>query len=306
MRRQLIALALFALPGAAAPVDLAEKVWNHGSVDCSGNRDPAIEVFQADSQTYIFRQNKCVHFEAPFMYILFGEHTVLVQDTGATADPSRFPLYETVHGLIARKSSRPLKVLVVHSHSHSDHTAADSQFRGKPGVTLVEPTSAAVRTYFGFKNWPQGSVTIDLGGRRLEVIPTPGHHDESLAIYDARTGWLLTGDSVYPGRLYVKDWREYRASIERLVEFSKTRSISAVLGSHIEMSEAGTLFQVGSTYQPHEASLVLSAQHLSQLNQALGRAGDSPKEVAMPKFVVTPIGAFRRVLSTVLEWFGVR
>jgi hypothetical protein len=41
----------------AAGSELDRKVWNHGSVDCSGNRDPAIEVFRFDATTYILRQN---------------------------------------------------------------------------------------------------------------------------------------------------------------------------------------------------------------------------------------------------------
>src|SRR5262245_8526354 len=206
---------------AGAAQDVATHAWIHGSEDCSKNRDPEIEVFQVDSDTYILRQNKCVHFEAPFIYVLIGEHTAFVQDTGATSDPSRFPLYETVQGLIVRRTGRALPILVTHSHSHADHIAGDAQFRGKVGVTLVEPNAKAVREYFGFANWPEGLTKIDLGARSLYVVPAPGHQDESVAVYDSRTRWLLTGDSVYPGRLYVKDWEEYRSSIGRLVEFTK-------------------------------------------------------------------------------------
>jgi glyoxylase-like metal-dependent hydrolase (beta-lactamase superfamily II) len=67
----------------------------------------------------------------------------------------------------------------------------------------------------------------------------PGHQEESIALCDAKTGWLLIGDTVYPGRVMVKDWSAYRSSIERLVEFAKAHRVSAVLGSHIEMSASG-------------------------------------------------------------------
>ena len=179
------------------------------------------------------RQNKCLHFEAPFIYVLFGEQRVFVLDTGATADPENFPLYEVIHGLIEQRgdsqSAKGLPLLVTHSHSHSDHTAADAQFRGKPGVTLIEPDAESVRKYFGFSNWPEQATTIDLGARSLVIIPVPGHQDESVAVYDAQTGWLLTGDTLYPGKLYVRDWQAYRASIHRLAEFSRTHQISPVL-----------------------------------------------------------------------------
>ncbi len=308
MYKWVIALALGMLPpGAAFSIDLGEKTWNHGSEDCSSNADPAIEVFQVDPGTYILRQNKCVHFEAPFIYVLFGEDAVLVQDTGATADPATFPLYDFVQTLIARRNEfqpdKEVKILVTHSHSHSDHTAADSQFRGNPDVTLIEPDAKAVREHFGFVDWPEGMATIDLGARKLVVIPAPGHQDESLAVYDPHTGWLLTGDSLYPGQLYVKDWSAYRSSVRRLVEFSKTHEVSAVMGTHIEMSRtSGKLFPRGSTFQPDEVGLALTVEDLLQLDEALRLAGDKPKSIAMEKFVVTPISRFQRVLGRILKW----
>ena len=102
MKEWLIVLAAFAAPVQASVSNgLADKVWNHGSKDCAENQDPAVEVYRFDTDTYILRQNKCVNFEAPFIYVLFGQHTVFVLDTGATADPTQFPLYETVRSLVA-------------------------------------------------------------------------------------------------------------------------------------------------------------------------------------------------------------
>lgn len=295
---------------ASASTDLATHGWIHGSQNCATSRDPAIEVLEFDANTYILRQSKCLHFEAPFIYVLFGEHTVFVQDTGASEDSETFPLYDTVQGLIsrwlARSPDRELRLLVTHSHSHGDHTAADSQFRGKPGVTLVEPTAEGLRRFFGFTDWPAGLARLDLGGRTLEVIPAPGHQDEGIAVHDSQTGWLLTGDNLYPGRISVKNWNEYRSSIARLEEFSKTHEVSAVLGTHIEMSRAGTLFPVGNTFQPDEASLVLSRDDLSELNKALQQSGETPREISMGKFVVAPMGMLQRVIGGVLKWIGVR
>jgi len=90
--RMRIGLILFAvcmpLGQAGAEADLGAHVWNHGSEDCAKSRAPAIEILQADHDSYILRQNKCVHFEAPFIYVLFGEHTVFVQDTGLPLIPA--------------------------------------------------------------------------------------------------------------------------------------------------------------------------------------------------------------------------
>src|SRR5688500_12828730 len=148
MKEWLIVLAAFVAPvHASVSNDLADKVWIHGSKDCAENQDPALEVFEFDADSYILRQNKCVNFEAPFIYILFGQHTAFVLDTGATADAGEFPLYEAVRSLAARRNVPKLKSLVAHSHSHGDHREGDGQFRGKPGVTLVEPDTESVRKF---------------------------------------------------------------------------------------------------------------------------------------------------------------
>jgi hypothetical protein len=47
-----------------------------------GNADPSFQVHALDARTYILRQNKCHNFEAPFLYLLFGEHRALLLDPG--------------------------------------------------------------------------------------------------------------------------------------------------------------------------------------------------------------------------------
>jgi hydroxyacylglutathione hydrolase len=42
---------------------------------------------------------------------------------------------------------------------------------------------------------------------------------DHIAIFDERTGILLTGDTVYPGNLYIRNWETYKASIRRLASF---------------------------------------------------------------------------------------
>lgn len=304
--RLLAGLLMCSAGPVIASTALDEKGWIHGSPDCARNQDPAIEVLEVDEATYVLRQNKCVHFEAPFSYVLFGTHTVFVQDTGATADAALFPLYETVRGLIQKRGNPTLQILVSHSHSHSDHTAADSQFRGQPGVTLIEPNARALRAHFGFKDWPEGQAEIDLGGRRLTVLPTPGHQEEALAVHDPHTGWLLTGDTFYPGRILVKHWAPYRDSIARLLAFSTHQRVTALLGGHLEMSRGGVLYPVGSTFQPDEASLALTVGDLQALHDRLQEAGNAARELNLARITVTPVGAFQKLVGGLLKSLGVR
>jgi hydroxyacylglutathione hydrolase len=86
-----------------APVSGApEPSWIHGAKKRGKCADPPIQVHQHDRHTYLFRQSKAVNYEAPFMFLLLGNERALLLDTGATADPSRLPLRETIDGLITR------------------------------------------------------------------------------------------------------------------------------------------------------------------------------------------------------------
>jgi glyoxylase-like metal-dependent hydrolase (beta-lactamase superfamily II) len=278
-------------------VSLSNHKWNHGSFNCEKNDDPAIEVYQYSDTTFLLRQNKCIHYEAPFIYVLFGAKTIFVQDTGATSDPKLFPLYHTIKNLVQQKAKsedrnyEDFKWLVTHSHSHSDHIAADDQFRNKPNVTLIEPNLEAVQKAFNLDNerWPYEHAHLDLGDRRLTIIPLPGHKSDAVAVYDSETQWLLTGDSLYPGRLYVKEWKTFRASIKRLRQFAQSNPILALMGTHIEMSNTPKQdYKMGSTYQPAEAELPMSPRDLSLLNDIMqGRM--EPSRVVTERFIVYPL-----------------
>ena len=286
---------------------LHQKKWIHGSSDCQSNTDPAIEVFRYDQSSYVLRQNKCASFEAPFIYVLFGHEKVLVLDTGATESALDFPLYKTVQSLIKEQSQQggktERKLLVIHSHSHSDHYTGDSQFEGKLNVTLVKPNSAAMSQFFTFSTWPDDEAHIELGGRKLTIIPTPGHQEEAISIYDPQTKWLLTGDTFYPGYIYVKNWNDYKKSIARLVSFSNTHEVSAVLGAHIEMTnKAGEYYPIGTIYQPNEAPLALNPENLAALNSEFKKS-DKPQKIIFNEFIVAPMGTFQKILSNVARWF---
>ena len=272
---------------------IAQKQWIHGAADCSSNKDPKIDVLAVDDDTYILRQNKCTHYEAPFIYLLFGQHTLLVQDTGATQEASQFPLYQTIKQLVDLRKQKmgiaQIDILVTHSHSHGDHIAGDVQFEDKPNVTLVKPDSEAIKNFFRFSQWPLGQGRIDLGDRVVTVLPIPGHHEDAIALHDSKLNVMLTGDSFYPGRLYVKSWSQFKQSTARLLTYAKQHEIDVFLGTHIEMtSEAGKDYPIGSEYQPNEASLILNLADLKRLHEALEVQGDLPKRVTMEKVIIYP------------------
>ena len=289
-------------PSSQGQSVLNRNDWIHGSLDCVANTDVAIDVYGHDPTTFILRQNKCLSFEAPFIYVLVGESHVLVLDTGATESAADFPLYQTVRSVVGEETIATKEILIVHSHSHSDHYKGDLQFEGKPNVTLVNPTGDDVKSFFGFRGWPSEYVSLELGGRRLTVIPTPGHQEEAITIYDPQTKWLLTGDTVYPGYIYIKDWADYKNSIARLASFSRSHDVSAIMGAHIEMtSEAGEYYPIGTTYQPNEAALDLGLEDLGNLNTAL-QGSDEEKELVFDEFIVAPMGLLPKAISNIARW----
>jgi len=286
---------------------LTEKQWIHGAEDCDTSEEPGLEVFQYDESSYILRQSKCLSYEAPFIYVLVGDEKTLVIDTGAKADAKAFPLYKTVlslHQKHARESQVDKReILVMHSHSHSDHYSGDEQFIGQPNVTVIATNSAGIDEFLSFDKGLNHQVTLELGGRSLTIIQTPGHQDEAISVYDAQTKWLLTGDTFYPGYVYVKDWDAYKNSIARLVLFSNSHTISAILGAHIERkSSAGEYYDVGTIYQPQESSLVLMPNDLITLNEELKKT-DTPKKISQNALIVEPLGFLPTLITNVVGWF---
>jgi len=254
-----------------------EVRWIHGSPIARRNTDAPIQIHAYNSHTFILRQNKAVHYEAPFVYLFCGNDRALLLDTGATADPALFPLRDTVEGIVrdwlTEHPRDNYELVVAHTHAHGDHIAGDPQLDGRPNTTVVAPDLASVREYFGITDWPEEIVTFDLGGRVLDIFGVPGHHDASIAIYDRWTGFLLTGDTVYPGRLYVKDFTAFAASIARLIAFAESHPVSHVMGCHIEMTRApGRDYPITTTYQPNEPALQMTLEQLKAVGAATATA----------------------------------
>ena len=239
--------------------------WNEGAPDCSGTPRDALQVHTYEPQTFILRQSPCAHFEANFLYLLIGSDKAVLIDTGAVADPKEMPLAKTILELLP---DRKFPLLVAHTHRHLDHRAGDPQFASLPSVQIVPVNLEGVRAYFGFANWPNGIAHLDLGGRTVDVIPTPGHNETHVAFYDSRTGILFSGDFLLPGRLLIEDAAAYRESALRIVDFVKTRPLTHILGGHIELNAAGHAYRFGSHYHPNEHRLELAREDLTALPAA--------------------------------------
>jgi hydroxyacylglutathione hydrolase len=251
-----------------------EVNWRHGVASRRHAAEPLIQVHHLDEHTVVLRQSKQTSYEAPFLFLMFGNDRALLLDTGATADAARFPLRATVDGLIdawlAEHPREGYELVVAHSHGHGDHVTADVQFTDRPSTTVVPRDADAVAAFFGFgEGWPTATVAFDLGGRVLEVIGSPGHHKAAVTIYDPWTATLFTGDTVLPGRLYAFDYPAFLDTLDRLVAFATNHAVRHVVGCHVEMSDRpGRDYPLGATYQPRERAPWMSAAQLAAVRDA--------------------------------------
>jgi hydroxyacylglutathione hydrolase len=269
----LLALTLSAQPNLETGTLPAS--WVTGGPNCL--EVPDWQVHQYNPGFIILRESGCTNYEKPFLYLILGKDRALLVDTGAG------PVDTAV--LVQRLTKLPLTV--AHSHGHGDHVAGD---KGFTSATLIPATVEAAQKAFGIANWPDQPGSIDLGDRIIDVLAIPGHHVAHVAYYDRKTGILLTGDHLYPGRLYVSDFPAYVASTRRLVQFTESHPVAHILGCHIEQSSTPYVdYPTGTKYQPNEHSLELGRAHLLELMSALDALHGKPERVFLRDLTIYPV-----------------
>ena len=196
------------------------------------------EVYAVDDGVFAIYEPG--QFEEVISFLIVGAERALLFDTGLGIGSIRDVVEELT----------PHDVVVVNSHSHYDHIGGNHQFDTilAPDTTYTRRQEAgsshvAVAEFVGpgwvWKPWPVGfdpaqyrtrpyTVTrriddghrIDLGGRELEILFSPGHAPDSLCLLDRDNRLLFTGDTFYLAPLYAhlegSDPERYRESARRL------------------------------------------------------------------------------------------
>jgi glyoxylase-like metal-dependent hydrolase (beta-lactamase superfamily II) len=286
----LIALGLAACEAAPSPGDQSASPFQPW-IDGANATEPQTQLQLYDPDTYVIRQSLTTIDEAPFLYLLFGKDRALLLDTGAGNMKIRPAVDAAIAQWLAAHNRTSIPLVVAHSHGHGDHIAGDAEFAGRPDTTVIGTKPRDVAAFFKVTDWPKQIVIFDLGGRKLDIIPTPGHQPAHIMIYDERTRLLLSGDSLYPGRLYVPSnlFKDYRDSITRVADFAATHPISHILGAHIEMTTSpGKDFQMGARTHPGEHKLELPAAALAELKSSLSAMGDTVVRDVRNDFIVFP------------------
>ncbi len=161
--------------------------------------------------------------EEVISYLIVGTKQALLFDTGmGIAD---------IHKVVRQLTSRP--IVVLNSHTHNDHVGgnslfsfifgmdtpftranakgsrADAQAEIAPGMICGElPRGFNPKTYatkpWHVSLWVHDGFKISLGhDHDVEIIATPGHTPDSIALFDHENGLLFIGDTYYPGPIWL-------------------------------------------------------------------------------------------------------
>lgn len=200
-------------------------------------KDPWFEVYKI--RPGVFAIYEPHQSEEVISYLVLGTKRALLFDTGMGISNIR----QAVEGLTG------LPVSVLNSHTHDDHVGDNWRFDDIYGMDTdftrtnakgsredaqaeiatgevcgdlppgFRPAEYATRP-FHISHWTHDHDKIDLGERILEVISTPGHTPDAIALLDEKNGLLFTGDTFYVGPIWLfrpeTDLDAYVASVRKL------------------------------------------------------------------------------------------
>lgn len=193
-------------------------------------------VEKIDADTSIISEYR--HWEETHCYLLNGHGRSLLIDTGLGICD--------IHDEVVKLTDRP--VTAVATHIHWDHIGGHRYFpdlyaheeeldwlaghfpltietvRDMVADRCALPEGYDVSGYEMFQGRPSGILRggekIDIGGRSIEVIHTPGHSPGHMCFWEPARGYLFTGDLIYKDTLFAyypsTDPEAYLASLEKL------------------------------------------------------------------------------------------
>ena len=208
---------------------------------------PWFTIDQITEDTFILSEYR--HWEETHSYLLIGTQKALLIDTGLGIG--------NIQDEVRKLTNKP--VAAVATHIHWDHIGGHHYFpdfyahveelnwlNGEFPLTLDQikemvldrcdpPNDFDVDNYEFFQGTPTRALkdndTIDLGGRVLQVLHTPGHSPGHMCFYEEDRGWLFTGDLVYKDTLLAyypsTDPQAYLKSIERVAALPVKRVFPA-------------------------------------------------------------------------------
>jgi glyoxylase-like metal-dependent hydrolase (beta-lactamase superfamily II) len=180
-----------------------------------------------------------------YEYLLLGKSRALLIDAGSSPGHDIRPVLATL---------TRLPVTVLPTHLHFDHT---NGLRFAPSIALVDLPQTRARLQDGMVRlgryqvmgtlgpgdglpgfrvsaWIKPDSVIDLGGRQVRVLWTPGHTATSISVFDPAAKLLFAGDLIYPTSLYEfipdSSLSAFAATADRLL--TTLPADTAIYGAH--------------------------------------------------------------------------
>lgn len=164
-----------------------------------------MEKIKVNDSTWIFDEGN-VRF-----FLLVGSKEALLIDSGMQTRNAR--------ELAGEITDLPVKL--INTHADPDHTGSNKEFE----EFYMHPAEAG--NYYKDHRGKGKMVpvfdkdVIDLGGRPLEIISTPGHTPGSIAILDVKNRMLFSGDPIQDGKIFMfgprREFHAYALSIEKII-----------------------------------------------------------------------------------------
>lgn len=166
----------------------------------------------------------CIDEGGVRFFLLEGKEKALLIDSGMNTHDAK----EIAESL----TSKPVELL--NTHADRDHVGSNAEFEW----VYLHPSEAA--NYYGgagqtgdFVPVYDGTV-LDLGGRVLQIIALPGHTEGSIAVLDEKQRFLISGDPIQDGSVFMfgphRELHAYQKSLEHLL--TATDKFDTIYPSH--------------------------------------------------------------------------
>lgn len=220
MKRNNISAILICL--IAGPITAQESDVN--SHDLRGKvvyEDDEVVFRQLDEHTWIGNGHRTYNES---LYLVEGNDRAVLIDAG-----TRVPGLDKI---VAGITSKPVTMIL--THGHGDHVGGVGPF---PEVWIGPADEQMLRNsqrrYQGQIKHLTDGETIDLGGRKLEVMFTPGHTSGSVTFFDKANHYGFSGDAFGSTNLLVFTYlSNVKASAAKVEKYMKDNDIRFLYPGH--------------------------------------------------------------------------
>ena len=166
------------------------------------------------------------------IYVLEGSDKALVIDAGMRVSH--------LDKAVAALTDKP--VMLVLTHGHGDHVGGISSF---PELWINPADKDMLRRYEGKVNELEDGQVIDLGGRQIEVLFTPGHTPGSTTFFDKERHYGFSGDSFGSTNLLLSmTFKTLINTCTRASEYMQKNGIEKLYPGHYHGDNPETLQRV--------------------------------------------------------------